>query len=155
MVGSDFAERADQRDLADLALVDLALADLALAEMAELAAALARIVVALRTTQLSRLRASVTGQFGSRADAGRALAAALATAAQGIDEADAAIEPAWRRLPVLPDLAVGDQVAVTAHDLLSLMTAAPDTVWTPSGRASLSSVLADVRAMVGAVGALW
>jgi hypothetical protein len=121
----------------------------------ELAAKLAYVVGTLRTTPQHRLRAAGAGRFASRVDAGRALAAALAIATQGIEEADAAAMPVWRSLPVLPDLAVGDQVAVTASDYLRVVVTAPAEVWTPSGRAEPASVDRDVRALVEEVGALW
>jgi hypothetical protein len=125
------------------------------AELDELGAQLARIVGALRTTPLQRLRAACLGRFESRVDAGRALAAALAIATQGIEEAAAVSMPSWRVLPLLADLAVGDQVAVTANDYLRATAAAPDTVWTPSGRAGLVPAVLEVRALVAEVGALW
>jgi hypothetical protein len=118
-------------------------------------AQLARIVGILRTTPRYRLRAASGGRFASRVDAGRALAAALATAAQGIEEAAAVAMPAWRPLTLLPDLAVGDQVAVTGNDYLRALAGAPETVWTPSGRVALSLVEREVRALVDEVGGLY
>jgi hypothetical protein len=120
-----------------------------------LTALIARIVGVLRTTPRYRLRAPCTGRFESRVDAGRALAAALATATQGIEEAGVAAVPAWRTLPVLPDLAVGDQVAVTAADYLRALSEAPATVWTPSGRAAIASVEREVGELIDEVGALY
>jgi hypothetical protein len=122
---------------------------------AELQAQLARIVGALRTTPRQRLRAASLGRFASRVDAGRALAVVLATTAQGIEEASTASMPSWRALPLLPDLAVGDQVAVTASDFVRAVAAAPVTVWTPSGRVELAEAVREVRALVAEVGALW
>jgi hypothetical protein len=121
----------------------------------ELAAQLARIVGVLRTTPRNRLRAACSGRFATRVDAGRVLAAALARATQGIEEAAAATMPLWRSLPELPDLAVGDQVAVTAHDYLRAVSTAPATVWTASGRADLEQLDRELQALVAEVGALW
>lgn len=70
---------------------------------------------------------------------------------QGIEEAGSASPPAWRDLPDVPDLVVGDQLAVLAHDLrLALVAATPDEIWTTDGRAPLSDVLTDVLTEVGA-----
>jgi hypothetical protein len=83
------------------------------------------------------------------------LAAALATATQGIEEAINDAMPAWRSLPALPDLAVGDQVAVTAHDYLQAVAVAREVVWTPSGRAPAAQVDRELQGLVDEVGSLW
>ena len=57
--------------------------------------------------------------------------------------------PAWRDLPDVPDLVVGDQLAVLTHDLR--LAVSPNTlteVWTPAGRALLADVLADLLAKI-------
>ena len=102
--------------------------------------------------------------YVSRAQAGRAAAAELARVATAL-EAQAARPgpgdppPPHPRhvpdLPVLPDLAVGDQVAVTGHDLLAALDAVPPgtPVWTstdenPTAEQAVrqaARVLADVR----------
>jgi hypothetical protein len=118
---------------------------------ASLPAALDRVVTTLRTTPAGRLRARVAGPFSSRADAGRALAQVLATAAQGIEDADQPAMPHWRTPPVLGDLAVGDQVRVLGHDFLSALPGAAKVVWTPAGRVSRGDLVRDVVASVAEV----
>jgi hypothetical protein len=60
--------------------------------------------------------------YGSRADAGRAAATELARAAAALEAAAAGpTGPVERDLPTLSDLAVGDQVAVTGHDMLAAL----------------------------------
>ena len=105
------------------------------------------IVTALRTMPAGRLGAPLSGPMPTRADAGRLLARVLAVAAQGIEQADGDELPRWREVPRLPDLAVGDQVKVLAHDLARALESRPaPQVWAPDGRAPLSDVLADVTA---------
>jgi hypothetical protein len=121
----------------------------------QLAAELARVVAALRTTPRFRLRAACEGRYPTRVAAGRALAAALATAAQGIEDADVFPMPTWRSLPALPDLAVGDQVAVLAHDYLDALATAPAEAWRASGRVPIEQLRAEITEVVADVGALW
>jgi hypothetical protein len=116
-----------------------------------LASDLDRVVATLRTTPAGRLRARVSGAFTTRADAGRALAVALATAAQGIEDADEPAMPHWRAPPVLADLAVGDQVRVLGHDFLSVLPGAAKVVWTPAGRVPRAELVRDVVATVAEV----
>jgi hypothetical protein len=116
-----------------------------------LADEIGRVVAKLRTTPAGRLGARVTGPFPSRAAAGRALALTLAVAAQGIEDAAAPVMPAWRTLPLLADLAVGDQVSVVAHDFLAALVVAPSVVWTPVGQAPVSDLLLEVTASVAEV----
>ena len=113
----------------------------------EIEPALAAIVTALRTMSSGRISAPLTGPIKTRADAGRMLARALVVAAQGIEEAGSQTMPAWRRLPDVPDLVVGDQVNVVARDLrLAADGFRGLEVWTPDGRAQLVDVLTDVLA---------
>jgi hypothetical protein len=116
-----------------------------------LAKDLDRVVKTLRTTPAGRLRARLPGPFASRADAGRALARVLATAAQGIEDADQSAMPAWREPPLLADLAVGDQVRVLAHDFLAVLPGAASVVWTQSGRVSCAELVRDVVSSVAEV----
>jgi hypothetical protein len=114
---------------------------------AELATALERVVASLRTMPASRLGARLPGPTSTRADAGRLLARVLAAAAQGVEDADSPTMPAWRSLPEVADLVVGDQVNVLVHDLrVAVAGSPPAEVWTPQGRARLVDVLRDVRA---------
>ena len=118
-----------------------------------LAQDLDRIVATLRTTPAGRLKVRLAGPFRSRADAGRALARALAVAAQGIEDADQPAMPQWRTPPVLADLAVGDQVRVLGHDFLSTLPGAAKVVWTPAGRVPRAELVRDVEATVAEVAA--
>lgn len=113
----------------------------------ELPTVLANIVAALRTMSPGRLASTLPGPTTSRADAGRLIARALALAAQGIEDAESPAPPAWRTVPDVADLVVGDQVNVLAHDLaVAVGGSAPAEVWTPDGRAPLADVLRDVLA---------
>jgi hypothetical protein len=118
---------------------------------ASLAEDLAGVVKTLRTTSAGRLRARLSGPFQSRADAGRALARVLAIAAQGIEDADQPAMPQWRELPVLADLAVGDEVRVLAHDFLAVLPGAAGVVWTPAGRVPRAELVRDVVSSVAEV----
>lgn len=73
----------------------------------------------------------------SRAEAGHALAARLAAAGQGVEERDLAEPPVWRALPYDGPFVVGDQIAVTGHDLLRAASAAlPVPVAAPTASAA-------------------
>jgi hypothetical protein len=123
----------------------------------ELAADVRRVSGRLRSLSATRLAGApgpsvdpvdhLEGEpaYASRAEAGRAAATALARAAAALEAASG--EPAagevsgrpaaWGQppdLPVLSDLAVGDQVAVTGHDLLAAMDGVPPgaPVWSGS-----------------------
>ncbi|MGH8889504.1 MAG: hypothetical protein ACRDV3_07040 [Acidothermaceae bacterium] len=126
----------------------------------DLVAMLARVAWALRTMSPGKLAAQLPGPTASRADAGRLLARTLAVAAQGIERAGDPEPPAWRSVPEVGDLVVGDQVNVLAHDLRPALAEVADasagvsgagsvasiTVWTPQGRAPLADVLRDLAA---------
>jgi len=109
----------------------------------DVSAALLRVVETVRRMPPGRLRS------GGRVEAARALARALATAVQGVEQARSLERPAWRDLPDVPDLVVGDQLAVLATDLqLALAAGPPAEVWTPAGRAPSSAVLAELLAKI-------
>ena len=117
----------------------------------EFVADLDGVVTRLRNASAARLRAGLSGPFATRADAGRALARLLAQATQGIEDADASAPPIWRTLPTLPDVAVGDQVRVLAHDFVSVLPTSPRVVWGPDGRVGIDDVIRDVTATVSEV----
>lgn len=96
----------------------------------ELEADVRRVADRLRSLSQARLAAPAP-PHESRADAARAAAQTLAKAAQCLAERESGVEPSWRPLPVLSDFAVGDQVAVTGHDLLAELGAVgpDDVVW--------------------------
>jgi hypothetical protein len=118
----------------------------------ELAADVRRVADRLRTLSEARLAAPVP-PHRSRAAGGRSVAQTLAVAAQGIEDRGLAEEPHWRSVPALSDLTVGDQVAVTGHDLLAALEAsAPDEeVWTPGTRRTAGEVVADATAQLAAL----
>ena len=98
----------------------------------DLAADVRRVSERLRTLSATRLAGppgpSPDGgpDHPTRAAAGRAAAQQLADAAEALEAAAAGVAPERRSLPVLPDLAVGDQVAVTGHDLLAALDGLPE-----------------------------
>ena len=89
---------------------------------------LGRVVDRLRTMSLTRL-AAPWGDYPSRAAGARALAQRLADRAADVSGA------LHRPVPDVGDAAVGDQVAVTGRDVLSLVLSQDD----------LSAVTADLR----------
>jgi hypothetical protein len=96
-------------------------------QRAALAADVRRVSDRLRTLSAARLAAapgpSVAGgqEHSSRAAAGRHAAQLMADAAAALEAVALGVPAERRTLPVLPDLAVGDQVAVTGHDLLTAL----------------------------------
>lgn len=73
----------------------------------------------------------------SRAQAGHRFAALLAAMGQGVEERASASVPRWRDLPFDGHFIVGDQIAVTGHDLIAGMRALDDLdapVWSVDGR---------------------
>ena len=84
----------------------------------------------LSQAQLAALVSPATGgpPYGSRAEAGRAVAQVLVDTALALDATAAGQAPAPRPLPDLADFAVGDQVAVAGHDVRAAMKRVrPDT----------------------------
>ena len=114
-----------------------------------------RLADRLRTLADTRLARPLDGG-ATAADRAHALAQALADAEQGIAERAAERPPAWRAVPRLGDLAVGDQVAVTGADLVAACDGlGPDEpVWTRAGRSAASAVLARAVADVRELAAL-
>jgi hypothetical protein len=78
---------------------------------------LPRLAAAYRSMPQSKLLGKLP-DGRSRAQAGHALAAALAVAGQGVEERDQVDPPVWRVLPFDGPFVVGDQIGVTGHDLL-------------------------------------
>ena len=124
-----------------------------------------RVADRLRTLSPAQLAAAV-GAHPSRAAGGRAAAALLAVAAQGIEERASDVEPRWRPVPELSDFAVGDQIAVTGHDLVALLpnpsssgdhavmgilVGPEETVWTPGTRRTALDILTDAAAELAAL----
>jgi hypothetical protein len=128
----------------------------------ELAADVRRVADRLRTLSAARLAGPPAPPedgmppYPSRAQAARGAAQAMANAAAALESA--AVGGGWvegRLLPELADFAVGEQVAVTGHDLLAALTlVSPDEeVWfgvydrAPArlGVQQAARLLADVR----------
>ncbi len=102
----------------------------------ELAADVRRVADRLRTLSAARLAGPPAPpedgmpSYRSRAQAARGAAQAMADAAAALEHA--AVSHGgfqWRPLPELADFAVGEQVAVTGHDLLAALDLGvpPDT----------------------------
>jgi hypothetical protein len=73
----------------------------------------------------------------SRAEAGHRLASLLAAFGQGVEERASDVAPAWRELPFDGPFIVGDQIAVTGHDLVVGLRALggemDELVWSAAG----------------------
>ena len=112
------------------------------AKLAELARDVDRVSDRLRGLSQARLAAAAP-PHSSRAAAARATAQTLADASAGLEAGRDPAEPLWRTLPELDDLAVGDQVAVTGHDLVTAAqgTAPDDDVWARHGRRTARELL--------------
>jgi hypothetical protein len=128
----------------------------------ELAADVRRVADRLRTLSEARLAGPPAPPedgmppYRSRAQAARAAAQAMADAASALESAAAGGGWVERHpLPDLADLAAGDQVAVTGHDLLAALelVSPDDKVWfgvhdrAPArlGVVQAARLLADVR----------
>jgi hypothetical protein len=109
-----------------------------------------RVVDRLRGLSEARLAAEAP-PHPSRAAAARATAQALADAAQALEDRDQPDEPVWRQLPPLHDLALGDQLSVTGHDLIAAADdASPDDpVWARGRRRTAGEVLTGAAAHLG------
>jgi hypothetical protein len=126
--------------------------DALVAARGEIATEVGRVADRFRSLSEARLAGPVPGS-PSRAAAGRRLAQALADAGQGVEDRASPVEPRWRRLPELGDLAVGDQVAVTGADLLRALgeVTPDDPVWTRGGRQPAASAAAEALNLLVAV----
>lgn len=113
--------------------------------LARLAAEVRRVARRLAGLGEPRLRRPLPS-YGTVVDAGRRLAVALADADVGVEDRGSDGPPAWRTVPDLAVTAVGDQIAVIGHDLVTaLERIAPDEqVWTRTGRACAGGVAAEL-----------
>ena len=127
----------------------------------ELAADVRRVADRLRTLSAARLAGPPAPPedgmppYPSRAQAARGAAQAMADAAAALESGPAVGWVERRSLPELADLAVGEQVAVTGHDLLAALALVPpdEQVWfgphdpAPArlGVEQAARLLADVR----------
>ena len=119
---------------------------------AEIEADVRRVAELLRTMSEAQLAAAAP-PYPSRAAGARAVAQTLVDAAQALEERDSGAEPRWRDLPALSDLAVGDQVALTGHDLLRILdsTSREETVWARGTRRTAGEVVADAAGHLAAL----
>ena len=127
----------------------------------ELAADVRRVADRLRTLSAARLAGPPAPPedgmppYRSRAQAARGAAQAMADAAAALESGRAGGWVERRPLPVLAEFAVGEQVAVTGHDLLAALALVPpdEQVWfgpydpAPArlGVEQAARLLADVR----------
>lgn len=126
----------------------------------DLAADVRRVADRLRTLSAAQLAGPLAAPPAgwspdtTRADAGRIAAYRLAAAAEALEAAAAGRQPVERPLPRLGDFAVGDQVAVSGHDLLSAVAvvAPDDQVWLGVyARASARQAVGDAAAVLATV----
>lgn len=82
----------------------------------------------------------------TRAAAGHGLAVLLARAGQGVEERAREAAPAFRDVPFDGLFVVGDQIAVTGHDLVAgLRGLSPSAVvWGPDGRRVPAGAVVDL-----------
>lgn len=120
--------------------------------LAELGRDIERVSDRLRGLSTARLAAAAP-PHASRAAAARATAQTLADGAAGLEARRDPVEPPWRVLPELDDLMVGDQVAVTGHDLVTAAQgAAPDDhVWARHGRRTAQDALSHAAEALAAL----
>ena len=98
--------------------------------------AVARLAASYRGLSQSKLLALLP-DGRSRAEAGYRLAALLAMFGQGVEERALDVPPTWRSLPFDGVFIVGDQIAVTGHDLvagIAGLDGLDELVWTVEGR---------------------
>ncbi|HYN75087.1 MAG TPA: hypothetical protein VEV13_02720 [Candidatus Limnocylindria bacterium] len=118
----------------------------------QLAVEVRRLADRLRTVSDVRLSQPFPGS-GTRAAAALDLAQQLAEAAQGVECRDAEAAPGWRVVPELGVFALGDQLAVTGHDLVAAASdvAGEALVWTRAGRRTASEVVEEQAQAVRAL----
>ncbi len=124
------------------------------------------LVTRSRTMSDTKLAGRPSGCSTTRADLIRSLLQQLADTEAGLARRGEPVEPTWPNVPRLRDLAVGDQLAVLGHDLLSALGAvavepgplaaqvalgpAPEwSVWTRGGRRPLTDVVTDLAGHAG------
>ena len=100
-----------------------------------LADALSRLASVFRALPQSKLL-GLLSDGRSRAAAGHALAVLLARAGQGVEERERDAAPVFRDVPFDGPFVVGDQIAVTGHDLVAGLRGLGGSalVWSPDGR---------------------
>ena len=118
-----------------------------------LAEAVSRLASVFRSLSQSKLLRSLP-DGRSRAAAGHAVAVLLARAGQGVEERASGDVPLWRDVPFDGVFVVGDQIAVTGHDLVVGLREvdSEEPVWGTDGRRVPAGVVADM--VLREVGAL-
>ena len=108
-----------------------------------------RVADRLRSLSQAKLTGPVAGH-ASRAQAARSTAQALADAAALVESGHAAwaagVVPG-RSVPLLNEFAAGDQVAVTGHDLIAALDAAPGADFAPAVQALAADALERLRSL--------
>jgi hypothetical protein len=86
---------------------------------------------------------SLQGRSVSRLEMGQRLAQSLADAAAGVAARAAQRPPASRAVPAIHPFAVGEQIAVTGHELLLQLEGLPDDelVWDDDRRMSVADLV--------------
>jgi hypothetical protein len=123
---------------------------------------LTRVVALLSSTYRALPQSKLLGTLPdgrSRVEAGHRLALQFALWGQGVEERALSAAPRWRELPFDGPFIVGDQIAVTGHDLVAGMRELPDLdepVWrVGGGRVAagevLEAALAEANRLKGAV----
>lgn len=114
------------------------------------------LVTRTRRMTDTKLAGRPGGHAASRADLVRVLLQQLADAEVGLARRHEPAEPTWITVPRLRDLAVGDQLAVLAHDLLDAVSEVTErdnpeapTLWTRGGRRRLAEVMSGLAGEAG------
>jgi hypothetical protein len=106
--------------------------------------AVALLAAAYRSLSQSKLLGTLP-DGRSRAEAGHRFAALLAALGQGVEERARDVAPVWRKLPFDGVFIVGDQIAVTGHDLVAGIRGLGDldelVWWADGGRIAAGEVL--------------
>jgi hypothetical protein len=110
---------------------------------ARLRGALPRSIALVRTAAAGG-QVPAGGSQVSRAGAGHRLAQLLADATAGVAGRAAGMAPASRLVPVIDMFALGEQIAVTGHDLVLELDGLPDRelVWDGARRVRVTTLVA-------------
>lgn len=127
-----------------------------MAALADFRTSLGRLVDRLGRLPQRRLTAAgaAAGTGRSAAETGRELAEHLAAWSAGVEGRSESAAPPRRSLPDVGPFGVGDQLAVTGHDLvlaLAELTDLDDPVWDGGARRPAREILADALARVAAL----
>lgn len=120
---------------------------------ARLSGALPRPVALPRSAAGTGGQVAANGSQLSRAGAGHQLAQLLADAAAGVAERAADMAPARRPVPIIDMFALGEQIAVTGHDLVLELKDLSDRelVWDGDRRVRVATLVARVTGVLKAL----